>query len=30
VRVLVPGCYGVQIDGTGFSRIVVVSVDTAR
>jgi hypothetical protein len=23
VRVRVPGCYGVQIDGTGFSRVVV-------
>jgi hypothetical protein len=29
VRVLVPGCYGVQIDGTSFSRIVVFRVDTA-
>ena len=29
VRVLVPGCYGIQIDGTSFSRIVVVRVDVA-
>jgi hypothetical protein len=29
VRVLVPGCYGVQIDGASFSRIVVFRVDTA-
>lgn len=29
VRVLVPGCYGVQIDGTNFSRMVVFRVDTA-
>ena len=29
VRVLVPGCYGVQMDGTSFSRIVVFRVDTA-
>ena len=29
VRVLVPGCYGVQLDGTSFSRIVVFRVDTA-
>jgi hypothetical protein len=28
VRVLVPGCYGVQIDGTSFSRLVVFRVDT--
>jgi hypothetical protein len=27
VRVRAPGCYGVQIDGTTFSRIVVFSVD---
>ena len=26
VRVLAPGCYGVQIDGTTFSRIVVFTV----
>ena len=26
VRVLVPGCYGVQIDGTRFSRVVVFEV----
>jgi hypothetical protein len=26
VRVLVPGCYGVQIDGTTFSRVVVFTV----
>jgi hypothetical protein len=29
VRVLKPGCYGVQIDGSAFSRIVVFRVDTA-
>jgi hypothetical protein len=29
VRVLAPGCYGIQIDGTTFSRIVVIRVDTA-
>ena len=28
VRVLQPGCYGVQIDGTSFSRVVVFSVAT--
>jgi hypothetical protein len=27
VRVRVPGCYGVQIDGTSFSRIVVFRVE---
>jgi hypothetical protein len=26
VRVLVPGCYGAQIDGTRFSRVVVFTV----
>ena len=30
VRVLAPGCYGVQIDGTTFSRIVVFLADLAR
>jgi hypothetical protein len=30
VRVLTGGCYGFQIDGTDFSRIVVVMVDVAR
>ena len=30
VRVLTAGCYGLQIDGTTFSRIVVVRVDVAR
>jgi hypothetical protein len=30
VRVLTPGCYGFQIDGTNFSRTVVVTVDTAH
>jgi hypothetical protein len=30
VRVLTPGCYGVQIDGTSFSRTVVFRVDTPR
>lgn len=29
VRVLKPGCYGMQIDGTTFSRVVVIRVDTA-
>jgi hypothetical protein len=27
VRVRAPGCYGVQIDGTTFSRVVVFAVD---
>jgi hypothetical protein len=26
IRALVPGCYGAQIDGTRFSRIVVFRV----
>ena len=30
VRVLTAGCYGFQLDGRGFSRIVVVVVDIAR
>jgi hypothetical protein len=30
VRVLIPGCYGVQIDGTTFSRVVVFSVAEQR
>jgi hypothetical protein len=30
VRVLAAGCYGIQIDGTSFSRVVVISVDVAR
>jgi hypothetical protein len=30
VRALEPGCYGVQIDGTRFSRVVVFTVDLAR
>ena len=30
VRVIGPGCYAFQIDGTSFSRIVVVVVDLAR
>ena len=30
VRVLTPGCYGVQIDGTSFSRVIVLVVDTAN
>ena len=29
VRVLTAGCYGVQIDGATFSRVIVVSVDVA-
>jgi len=28
IRALVPGCYGVQIDGTRFSRIVIFRVTT--
>ena len=30
VRVRVPGCYGVQIDGTSFSTVVVFPVSTER
>jgi hypothetical protein len=30
VRVRVPGCYGVQIDGTSFSTVVVFPVSTAH
>lgn len=30
VRVLTAGCYGFQVDGTTFSRIVVVRIDVAR
>lgn len=30
VRVMTPGCYGFQIDGTSFSRTVVFLVDLAR
>jgi hypothetical protein len=30
VRVTVKGCYGVQIDGTSFSRVVVVIADLAN
>jgi hypothetical protein len=30
VRVRAPGCYGVQIDGTSFSTVVVFLVDIAR
>jgi hypothetical protein len=29
VRILAKGCYGFQIDGTSFSRIVVVTADVA-
>jgi hypothetical protein len=29
VRALAAGCYGIQIDGTTFSRVVVVTVDLA-
>jgi hypothetical protein len=29
VRVRAPGCYGVQIDGTSFSRVVVFEVRLA-
>ena len=28
IRARTPGCYGVQIDGTRFSRLVVFSVTT--
>jgi hypothetical protein len=28
IRALVPGCYGVQIDGTRFSRVVVFRIST--
>ncbi len=30
VRVRVPGCYGVQIDGTSFSTVIVFTVSTSR
>jgi len=30
VRVTTPGCYGFQIDGTGFSNVVIVTVDLQR
>jgi hypothetical protein len=30
VRVRTPGCYGIQIDGTSFSRLVVFRVDIAN
>jgi hypothetical protein len=30
VRILKAGCYGMQIDGTSFSRIVVVTADIAN
>jgi hypothetical protein len=30
VRVIASGCYGVQMDGTTFSRVVVFSVDLTR
>lgn len=30
VRVRVPGCYGVQIDGMNFSNVVVFNVTTSR
>lgn len=30
VRLRVPGCYGVQIDGTSFSEVVVFPVSTGR
>jgi len=28
--VLTGGCYGFQIDGTSFTRVVIVTVDVAR
>ena len=30
VRAVAAGCYGVQIDGTSFSRTVIFRVTTAR
>ncbi len=30
VRALVGGCYGIQIDGSSFSRVVVIRVEMAR
>jgi hypothetical protein len=30
VRVLEPGCYGIQIDGKKFSRVIVITADLAR
>jgi hypothetical protein len=30
VRIIAPGCYGFQIDGTSFSRIVIFVADLAR
>jgi hypothetical protein len=30
VRIIAPGCYGFQIDGTSFSRIVTFTADLAR
>ena len=30
VRIIAPGCYGIQIDGTTFSRIIIVTADLAR
>ncbi len=30
VRIVAPGCYGLQIDGTTFSRVVIVTADLAR
>ena len=30
IRVLQPGCYGVRIDGTTFSRVVVFQVETQQ
>jgi hypothetical protein len=30
VRVIAPGCYGFQIDGKTFSRVVVFTADLAR
>jgi hypothetical protein len=29
VRVRAPGCYGVQIDGTTFSRVVVFTAEVS-
>ena len=30
VRIIAPGCYGLQIDGTSFSRVVIFIADMAR
>jgi hypothetical protein len=30
VRLMAPGCYGFQIDGTAFSRVVIFTADLTR